>query len=553
MKQSILFFLLLPLLFASDLFAQADYEIQDESFRIMDAFFRKYVDNGLVKYDALNANPEELLEILKLVDNATFKADADDLDKKAFYINAYNLTVIKTLVLNYPAGSPQEIPGFFDSEKHKIANEYMTLNELENDLIRPTYKDPRVHFVLVCGAKGCPPITNFAYQPFRLHQQMEMQTKKALNDPNFIRSKAGSKEVGLSKIFEWYPEDFGGGKKKILAYINKYRTTALPIDGKVSYYAYDWNVNATTPTVGGKVLAKPNTSSNTAPSSGNGNQLYLVSSLLDKGDFEIKIFNNLYFQGGRNAEKEVTDRYTFFTITPQVLFGINKRLNVGFDMRFRSVLQDVLEGSSPFRALKFQKTQIFQGPTDGYAGYSRRGMSAFGPKVKYLPFKNVKNVSFQHTFFIPTGSDLTGGADPADEKQFFDFDGFGLLNQIFYDQSLGNGFSLFASSEVFLENLFDKNSSPYVHVPVKAIVSYFRGRVTTYGIVDVTARWTDPFNSDITQRSFNPYAQVGAGVKYQISKRFEVETLLTKFFSTGLNANYGKAATINFGLRYTRQ
>lgn len=551
MKNWFLLFLVMTGCSVANTFAQTE---RDDAifFDMADAFFKKYVVGNGVDYERLKEDPSELIEVLKIADNADL-TPVEAQEKKAFYINAYNLTVIKSILLNYPISQPTDVPGFFDKEKHKIAGEYMTLNHLENKIIRPIYKDPRIHFVLVCGAKGCPPITNFAYQAYRLDEQMDMQTKKALNDPQFIRYNAANKQLQLSQIFEWYAEDFGTSKQRVIAYINEYREPAIPPEAKLSYYPYDWslnNISTAHTTSGAKVTATPST--NTDIPSGNTNALYLVSSLLDRGGFEIKIFNNLYFQGGRDTTGRATDRYTFFTITPQFLYGINKRLNVGFDLRLRSVYADFAEGSSPFQALAFRKTEVYRDEGGNTTGYSRIGLSAFGPKVKYLPFRNVSNVSIQHTLYFPAGGDLVGNDDFSDNKDFIDFDGVGFLTQVFYDQQLGNGFSLFASSELFLENIFTNNLSPRAHVPVKAIVSYFRKKVTLYSIVDATARWLDPLNKNRHQRSFSPYGQIGAGVKYQITPRFEIESLLTKFYSTDLNGSFGKAATFNIGLRYTK-
>ncbi len=522
-------------------------------FDMADAFFKKYVVGNGVDYERLKEDPSELIEVLKIADNADL-SPVEAQEKKAFYINVYNLTVIKSILLNYPIAQPTDVPGFFDKEKHKIAGEYMTLNHLENEIIRPVYKDPRIHFVLVCGAKGCPPITNFAYQAYRLDEQMDMQTKKALNDPNFIRYNSSNKQLQLSQIFEWYAEDFGKSNQRVISYLNEYRTQAIPPEARVTYYPYDWTLNSasTASTTSGARVAGTASVNDEVPPSRNTNALYLVSSLLGRGGFEIKIFNNLYFQGGRDTTGTATDRYTFFTITPQFLYGINKRLNVGFDLRLRSVYADFAEGSSPFQALAFRKTEVYRDEGGNTTGYSRIGISAFGPKVKYLPFRNVSNVSIQHTLYFPAGGDLVGNDDFSDNKDFIDFDGVGLLTQVFYDQSLGNGFSLFASSELFLENFFTKNLAPRAHVPVKAIVSYFKKKVTLYGIVDATARWIDPLNKNRHLRSFSPYAQVGTGVKYQLTPNFEIETLLTKFYATDLNSSFGKAATFNIGLRYTK-
>ena len=117
------------------------------------------------------------------------------------------------------------------------------MNDLENGKIRPEYKDARIHFVLVCAAKGCPKIASFAYFPGKLDQQLDAQTKKAMDDTYFIRVNKGDKKVEVSKIFEWYKEDFTNSGKTILEYVNAYRSEKIPADYAVSQYEYDWQLN----------------------------------------------------------------------------------------------------------------------------------------------------------------------------------------------------------------------------------------------------------------------------------------------------------------------
>ncbi|MEM7381766.1 MAG: DUF547 domain-containing protein [Bacteroidota bacterium] len=117
-----------------------------------------------------------------------------------------------------------------------------TLNDLENKLLRAKFpKEPRFHFVLVCAGLGCPPIISQAYLPNTLDAQLQTQTKKALNDPNFIR--VNKNKVKISQIFEWYNEDFVQDGNNLVSFINTYKEDKLPEKAKVSYYTYDWTLN----------------------------------------------------------------------------------------------------------------------------------------------------------------------------------------------------------------------------------------------------------------------------------------------------------------------
>ncbi|MGB0523587.1 MAG: DUF547 domain-containing protein, partial [Flammeovirgaceae bacterium] len=213
---------------------------QNAFFTKADAFLKKNVSNGNVKYASIKANPSELNELVKMVENYAL-AGQSSATKKAFYLNAYNISVIKGIIDKYPVAGPMKIAGFFDKVKHTVAGKQITLNDLENKIIRPTYQDARIHFALVCAAKGCPKIVPFAFTPSQVDSQLTKVTKKAMDDAYFIRLKGN--KVQYSQIFDWYKQDFLNEASSIVAYINKYRTTKIPEKAKTSVYTYDWALN----------------------------------------------------------------------------------------------------------------------------------------------------------------------------------------------------------------------------------------------------------------------------------------------------------------------
>lgn len=212
-----------------------------EFFSKSDAFFKTNVTDGRVNYKAIKTNPNALNELLSLA--ASLEVDKEEaLQYQAFWINAYNLLVIKGIVMQYPVKSPLDIPGFFDQTKHNIGGENISLNDIENKLLRANFKEEaRFHFVLVCAGLGCPPIINRAYLPETLEDQLQTQTVKAINNPNFIQ--VSKNKVKVSQIFEWYNEDFVRGGKSLADFINNYKTDQLPEKAKITYYPYDWTLN----------------------------------------------------------------------------------------------------------------------------------------------------------------------------------------------------------------------------------------------------------------------------------------------------------------------
>ena len=203
-----------------------------------DAFFRTYVSNGKVAYEEIKGDPTQLYELTQMAE--TINVEEDD-EYQAFWINGYNLLVIKSVIENYPLKTPLDKAGFFDKTKHSIGGKSITLNDIENKLLRAKYpKEARFHFVLVCGGLGCPPIIGEAYMPATLEAQLERQTKLAMNNPDFIR--VNKNKVKISQIFEWYKADFEH-EGKVIDFINKYKSEKLPAKAKVSYYPYDWTLN----------------------------------------------------------------------------------------------------------------------------------------------------------------------------------------------------------------------------------------------------------------------------------------------------------------------
>ena len=206
-----------------------------------DTFFQTYVKEGRVDYKGIKANPSTLNELISSA-KAISVSKGDVNTYQAFWINAYNLTVIKGIVANYPIKSPLDKSGFFDKVTYDLAGENITLNDIENKLLRGNFpEEARFHFVLVCAGLGCPPIISSAYFPETLEGQLQKQTELALNNPKFIKVKGN--KVQLSQLFEWYKGDFTQDGKSEIEFVNQYRKEKIEIKSKVSYYNYDWALN----------------------------------------------------------------------------------------------------------------------------------------------------------------------------------------------------------------------------------------------------------------------------------------------------------------------
>ena len=491
-----------------------------------DALLMRYADDGRIDYAALQQSGAHLPLVAQIA--ATPLDQLQGAERKAFLINAYNVLVIAQVIEHYPLASVLDVKGFFDATKHDVGGKRITLNHLEKQLLLKPYGDARLHFALVCGATGCPPITSFAYVPDQLDAQLDRQTRLAVNDATFIRTADG--EIELSQIFEWYAADFGGSKARVLDFINSFRQNPLAADRKVSYYRYDWSLNAGSARTG--AIAQPQGEvnfSNATPASTGGvaaanSERYVVSSTIAKGTFELRNFNNLYSQTGAG------ERSTFFTTTTSVLYGLSDRINVGVEGRYRRVRYD-LDGDPASNFSVFRRA--------GAEGF-REGLTGVGPKVRIAPFASLENFSIQSTYLFATSDDGTGQLR---NQGFLDFDGDTWITQFFNDFSVGSRWSVFTEVDLTIEDIGNGEQGHLnrISTPVTGIVSFFPEPNTTLYVLGNY--------SPYLQSEFDFFYQVGAGAKYQITPRFEVELLATSFRNAFLLDVGGQASTVNLGVR----
>ena len=219
-------------------------QAQDSSlfFSLTDQFLKTHVKNGAVDYETIYAEPTALNDILHLA--STLSISKDDESYKAFWINAYNLAVIKGIIDNYPLKSPLDKAGFFDKVKYDLAGQNVTLNTIENTLLRAVFNDARLHFVLVCGAKGCPPLIPNAYLPETLENQLQEQTSLAINGTSFVKINNKKKRVEGSEILKWYKADFVAKGQSEIDFLNQFRTDKIPSKFKLTYSTYNWALNS---------------------------------------------------------------------------------------------------------------------------------------------------------------------------------------------------------------------------------------------------------------------------------------------------------------------
>jgi hypothetical protein len=198
---------------------------------------KKYVSPEGVRYRAWKQNPADLAALDRVVIGIAQSKRSD----LAFYLNAYNAWILHEALEKYPTKSVKDtLFTFFLTDRIVVAGEKMSFNKLEKDVIRARFKEPRIHFALNCASRSCPPLAPEPFAAKGLDAQLDGLARDFVNSERGVRQMDNA--VELSKIFDWYKEDFGGAKGT-LAFINKHRTMPIPSAAKVTYQDYNWNLN----------------------------------------------------------------------------------------------------------------------------------------------------------------------------------------------------------------------------------------------------------------------------------------------------------------------
>lgn len=170
-------------------------------------------------------------------------------ERLAYWINLYNAFTIDLVLEHYPVssikdiGSKIQIPFVnspWDINLINIKGEKFDLNNIEHNIIREEFQEPRIHFALVCAAISCPKLRQEAYTAEKLDTQLSEQARTFLADPS--KNKISRNEVVISNLFSWYKGDFtkNGG---LIEFLNQYAPEKIAPDAEVNFMDYNWSLN----------------------------------------------------------------------------------------------------------------------------------------------------------------------------------------------------------------------------------------------------------------------------------------------------------------------
>jgi len=264
MRRSLLF------AFAVLAFSAAPSRAAPFSHGLLDQVLQTHVDSqGKVDYPALKESRAYLDAYIDSLGRVSPRSHPDRFPtphhELAYWINAYNAFVIKGVIDAYPIASVKDIKafnGFFRRMKSTAGDQELTLDDIENKIIRPVYKDPRIHFVVNCGAVSCPELENRAFTGEDLEARLEAALRRFAASPKHVRLDPRNNELHLSRILDWYGGDFARwfpqdrahvpAEPTLVDYLLPYlpEETAAHLrqhpDADISFNEYDWGLNVQT-------------------------------------------------------------------------------------------------------------------------------------------------------------------------------------------------------------------------------------------------------------------------------------------------------------------
>ena len=197
-------------------------------------------------------------------DKQTLKSYLDDLqqvpvsqlnrnEQKAYWINLYNAATLDIVLDHYPVSSITKVNlasglfsrGPWEAKILKIEGQEVSLNDIEHRILRPIWKDPRVHYAVNCASIGCPNLQDRAYTSKNTEVLLEKGAREYINHPRGAAFEG--KKLVLSSIYDWFQEDFGGSDQGVLRHLRRYAAPDLAgklesFSGRIDYQ-YDWSLN----------------------------------------------------------------------------------------------------------------------------------------------------------------------------------------------------------------------------------------------------------------------------------------------------------------------
>jgi hypothetical protein len=210
----------------------------------------RYVKNGLIDYAAWKKDgTAELDRVLKAMAEYPYPRVLSREERLSFLVNAYNAYVLRSILDVYPVGSVKDVSGFFDARKHALSGGVYTLDDIEKTLIHPNFSDfSKYHFLLVCGARGCPPFPARAVRGDSLVVQSGANLHAFVADSTKVQFAEADNVLHVSELFRWYRADFEKGDQTIPLFLAPHFSLGVAMklareEPRMEYIPFDWKLN----------------------------------------------------------------------------------------------------------------------------------------------------------------------------------------------------------------------------------------------------------------------------------------------------------------------
>jgi len=221
------------------------------SHQVFDAVVRTYVRNGQVNYPVIQVDRRftQYLDQLDRVDPNSLLRE----DRLAFWINAYNAYAIKGILDGYTPGTLVGRYRYFIGRDYRVGGKSVNLYDLERNILIAQFHEPRIHFAIVCASTSCPKLQFWTYEGAQLNRQLDQVAREFINDPTRNRFDREKKIASLSKIFDWFTEDFEAQAGSLSLYLAQYvadpdlARDLMSTPYRIEFLDYDWSLNGTPP------------------------------------------------------------------------------------------------------------------------------------------------------------------------------------------------------------------------------------------------------------------------------------------------------------------
>lgn len=221
---------------------------------ILERYLKSSGDPEVTRFDYQNVSSADKAKLQQYISalGETQITQYRKAEQQAFWINLYNALTVNLVLQRYPIDSIRDIKfGFFsfgpwDEKIAKVAGESLSLNDIEHRILRPIWRDNRIHYAVNCASIGCPNLATAAYTADNTESLLQQGAVDYVNHPR--GASFDGDELVLSSIYDWYQVDFGGSEQGVIEHLLKFAKPGLA--GRLSGhkggvdYDYDWHLNS---------------------------------------------------------------------------------------------------------------------------------------------------------------------------------------------------------------------------------------------------------------------------------------------------------------------